>query len=174
MREPLFTDTRQVAIVVRDLDASMRTYVEEYGIGPWQIFEFNPSTGGDMIVEDEPAEYAMRVAVANVGSVEWELIQPLDDRSIYAKFLSEKGEGLHHVAVGIRNYRETLETLRRRGHTIRQGGSFKGATFAYMSTDRDLGLITEIVDWPEGTAHTPDAVYPPDAAAPPTRIEPTT
>ena len=42
MREPVFTETLQIALVVRDLDATMRTYVHEYGIGPWEIYEFNP------------------------------------------------------------------------------------------------------------------------------------
>jgi hypothetical protein len=35
MREPVFTETLQVAIVVRDLEAAMRTYVDDFGIGPW-------------------------------------------------------------------------------------------------------------------------------------------
>jgi hypothetical protein len=29
---------------VRDLEAAMRTYVHDYGIGPWGIYEFNPGT----------------------------------------------------------------------------------------------------------------------------------
>jgi len=29
----------QIGIVVRDLDATMRKYVDEYGIGPWRIYE---------------------------------------------------------------------------------------------------------------------------------------
>ena len=44
MREPLFTETLQVSVIVRDLDAAMRTYVDEYGIGPWNVYEFNPGT----------------------------------------------------------------------------------------------------------------------------------
>ena len=166
MKEPLFTETHQIAIVVPDRYAAIRTYDEEYGIGPWKIFEFNPdtATGGSMIIDDKPAEYAMRVALANVGSVEWELIEPLDDKSIYAQFLAAKGAGLHHVAVGIRSYDAALEALRAKGHTILQGGGYKGATFAYMSTDRDLGAITEIVDFPPGTVHTPVAMYPPESA----------
>jgi hypothetical protein len=44
MREPLFTETMQVGIVVRDLDATLRMYVEDYGIGPWDVYEFNPGT----------------------------------------------------------------------------------------------------------------------------------
>ena len=42
LREPVFTETLQIALVVRDLEESLRTYVEEYGIGPWEIYEFNP------------------------------------------------------------------------------------------------------------------------------------
>jgi hypothetical protein len=41
MREPLFTETLQIAIVVRDLDAAVETYVRDFGIGPWDIYEFN-------------------------------------------------------------------------------------------------------------------------------------
>ena len=101
MREPVFTETLQIAIVVRDLEAAMRTYVHEYGIGPWEIYEFNPGNVDRMVKDDEPAEYAMRIAVTMVGSVQWELIEPLDDRSMYAEFLATKGEGLHHVGVGV-------------------------------------------------------------------------
>ena len=42
MRDPVFTGTLQVAVVVPDLDAAMKTYVEGYGIGPWDVYEFHP------------------------------------------------------------------------------------------------------------------------------------
>ena len=48
MREPVFTETLQVALVVRDLEESLRTYVEEYGIGPWEIYEFNPGNVSEL------------------------------------------------------------------------------------------------------------------------------
>jgi hypothetical protein len=161
MREPLFTETLQVAMVVRDLETTMRTYVEEYGIGPWEIYEFNPSNVADMTKDDAPAEYAMRLALTKVGSVLWELIQPLDDRSIYAEFLAERGEGLHHVGVGTRDYAEALAELKGKGHSVLSGGLYNGVSFAYLSTDRDLKVITEIFDWPPGLVQEPDAVYPP-------------
>ena len=101
-----------------------------------------------------------------VGSTQWELIEPLDDRSIYADFLAEKGEGLHHVAVGVRDYGDALDQLRAKGHAVLQGGLYNGVKFAYLSTDRDLGVITEIYDWPPGLKQEPDTVYPPPDAAP--------
>jgi len=42
MREPVFSGTLQVSVVVPDLEAAMRTYVEGYGVGPWDVYEFNP------------------------------------------------------------------------------------------------------------------------------------
>ena len=99
MREPVFADTVQVALVVRDLDASMKTYVERYGIGPWEIYEFNPDTVENMKAHGEPVASSWRLALARVGGVMWELIEPLDDRSTYAEFLAEHGEGVHHVAM---------------------------------------------------------------------------
>ena len=163
MREPLFTETKQIALVVRDIEATMRTYVHEYGIGPWEVYEFNPETVTGMVRDGRPAEYAFRLAVTMVGSVQWELIQPLDDGSMYAEFLATKGEGLHHVAVGSpTGYEETLEALRAKGRRVLQGGFYNGVTFAYLSTDEDLGVITEIFDWPPDLPpQKPDAVYPP-------------
>ena len=37
-RECTFTQTMQIGIVVRDLDAAMRKYVDDYGIGPWKTY----------------------------------------------------------------------------------------------------------------------------------------
>ena len=156
MREPLFTETMQISIVVRDLDASMKTFVEEYGIGPWEVYEFNPDTMTKM----EPGEYRFQIAVTMVGSVQWELVQPLEDKGVFAEFLATKGEGLHHVAVGGRPYAETKSALEAKGRRQLQGGIYNGVTFSYMTTDEDLHVITELFDWPEGHTQEPDRVYP--------------
>ena len=159
MREPVFTETMQIAIVVRDLAATMRTYVEEYGLGPWEVYEFNPGNVAPMADGEPQTDSSWRIAVTMVGSVQWELIEPLDDRSIYAEFLATKGEGLHHVGVGGGTFGETLDELRGKGRKVLLSGLYNGVTFAYLSTDEDLHTVTEIFDWPEGTVQTPDEVY---------------
>ena len=42
MREPSFTETMQLGIVVRDLEATVRRYVDDYGIGPWEFLRSTP------------------------------------------------------------------------------------------------------------------------------------
>jgi hypothetical protein len=166
MRQPLFTDTLQVAFIVRDLDEAMRVYVEKYGIGPWQIFQFNEGDAEDTVKDDEPATYAMRMAIANVGRLQWELIQPLDEKSHYADFLAENGEGIHHLQMAVSDYDEAVNELRGRGHKVLVGGKFAGTDLVYLSTEREFGVITEIVDWERGGggdhASRLVGVYPPE------------
>ena len=50
--------------------------------------------------------------------------------------------------------------MRAKGRRALQGGVYNGVTFAYLSTDEDLGVVTEIFDWPPGRVQEPDAVYP--------------
>ena len=161
MREPAFTETIQIAIVVRDIEATMRTYVHDYGIGPWDIYEFNPDTVQDLREDGEPVERSWRLALSQVGQVQWELIQPLDEESIYARFLAEKGEGVHHIGVAVKSYEDTIAALAEKGRRVVLGGEYNGLNFAYLSTDEDLGLITEIFSGAPGAEQKPDAVYPP-------------
>ncbi len=161
MREPVFTETKQICVVVRDLDETMRRYVDDYGIGPWEIYEFGPETLTESRKDGRPSDAAWRLAVTMVGSVQWELIQPLDDSSSYAEFLAAKGEGVHHVAVGAPSFEHAVDVAAGHGRRVLQDGVYEGATFAYLSTDEDLGVITEVFDWPSDLPRQePDAVYP--------------
>jgi hypothetical protein len=158
---PVFTDTLQVGIVVRDLDEAMRVYYHEFGIGPWEVYEMNPSCVDDMTKDEKQEDYAMRVALAMVGKLQWELIEPVGENNIYAEFLAERGEGLHHLGLATDDYHETMRILRAKGDKELAGGKFHGARFSYPATNRDLKFITEIFYFPEGFSLTPDYTYPP-------------
>jgi methylmalonyl-CoA/ethylmalonyl-CoA epimerase len=159
MAAPVFTETIQIALVVRDLESAMRTYVHDYGIGPWEIYEVGPGTVTDMRENGEPVERAWRLAIAYVGQVQWELIEPLDDESVYARFLAEKGGGLHHVGVASPDFDETLAGQAERGNGVLLGGEYKGIRFAYLDTVGDLGVITEVFSGAPGADQQPDATY---------------
>src|SRR3954462_5496784 len=129
MAEPAFTETMQLGIVVRNLDATMRRYADDYGIGPWDVHEFTDRDAKDFREYGEPVERAWRLATTMVGQVQWELIQPLDDKSVYARFLAEKGEGVHHVAVAPPAFDRTLAQA-----DVILDGEFSFGRVAYLGT----------------------------------------
>ncbi|MDQ4001748.1 MAG: VOC family protein [Actinomycetota bacterium] len=143
MREPVFTETMQLGIVVRDLEATIQKYEDDYGIGPWEFAQIDLGDANDYREYGQPVERSNRVAFATVGQVMWELIEPLDEEGIYARFLAERGEGIHHVAVATPNFDETVARAERENNVI-LSGEFSGAKVAYLATERDLGVVLEV------------------------------
>lgn len=149
--KPVFKKVLQVGVVVRDLDRAMRHY-EKLGIGPWQVFTLDPSNMRELKVRDERVDFSMRVAFAKVGDFQWELIQPLDERSIYSEFLGKRGEGLHHVAFHVDDFDRTVEFFRENGVGVLQSGEAPGLGFAYLDTTEKLSFIAEIYNLPKRAA----------------------
>ena len=139
MQEPAFTDTTQIGIVVRDLDATIRRYADDYGIGPWDVHEFHVGEAEAFRQYGRPAEGAWRLATTMVGGVQWELIQPLDADSVYARFLASRGEGVHHIQVATPDFDAAVAT----GEVI-YDGTFPFGRVAYLGTDADLGVVIEL------------------------------
>lgn len=50
---------KQVAIVVRDLEASVRAYADVLGVGPWTAYELTPEILRDMRYDDAPCEFGL-------------------------------------------------------------------------------------------------------------------
>ncbi|MFI6309843.1 VOC family protein [Nocardia fusca] len=145
---PVFKDTLQIGIVVRDLDRTMRTYIDDYGIGPWTVYDFNDETVDEMMVDGEPRGYSMRLAVAMVGKLQWELIEPTSGDTIYSRFLAEHGEGVQHIALDVENYQDTVARLSALGRTSTQSGRMGGVTYSYFSTEKDLKVAIELYSRP--------------------------
>lgn len=156
-REPVFTETMQIGIVVRDLDATLRRYVDDFGIGPWQIFEVTPENAPDLLHDGQPLAASTRTAVATVGSVMWEVFQPLDEHGIFARFLAEKGEGVHHIAVATPDYHGAVAEQTGAGRALPLSGSFAGVDVAYLPTDQTLGVLLEVFSGFPDADHEADA-----------------
>ena len=71
----------QLGIGVRDLEATVRRYEDDYGIGPWRFDRIDLGEANDYREYGEPVERSNRIAM--VGRVMWELIEPLDEEGIY-------------------------------------------------------------------------------------------
>lgn len=140
------SELHQVGIVVRDLENSMRHYDSIFGIGSWEILSVDPSIVSDMTYHSKPAQYVFRVALATVGPIQLELLQPVEGDNIYSDFLEEHGEGLHHLGhVKVDNLDEAVHSLEKEGFACLQSGRYQGGGYAYVDMVEPLGYIIELV-----------------------------
>jgi 4-hydroxyphenylpyruvate dioxygenase-like putative hemolysin len=142
---PILKRITQVAMVVKDCHATARRYWEDLGIGPWQFYTLDPSNTPNMTLRGKPVAHAFRAALATIGDVALELIEPLQGDSLYAEHLAAHGEGLHHVAFSVDDFERTKAHLKERGYREIQGGRpFDVITYAYFDTDKGLSCLTEL------------------------------
>ena len=157
------SDVQQVALVVRNLDATLEEYTNRLGIGPWRVMLCEPPRLTDMRIRGEPIGYSMRLAVAQTGRTMWEIIEPVDGPSIYQEFLDEHGEGIHHLVVeheGL-DYDEALARFRERGCPPLMEGCLDGIRYAYVDSEGPLKTTFELVHRPPGHERlAPDYWYP--------------
>jgi len=83
-----------------------------------------------------------------MAAIKLELLEPLNEESILAQFLREKGEGLHHIAFSVSNLDEVITKLKAQGVEMLLGGRVEGLRLAYMDTGgKPGGIITEFLEF---------------------------
>jgi len=144
------------------VDRTVRTYADSYGIGPWEIWDFDSDNVFDMKINGKRIDYKMRVAELNIGDTYIELIEPLDDICIYARYLKEHGEGFHHIAYKVEDFNEALKYFKSRGIEEYQSGNWGGQyIFLYVKSEKELKQIVEIWNIKSGSKWpAPLEIYP--------------
>jgi methylmalonyl-CoA/ethylmalonyl-CoA epimerase len=129
----------QVAIVVKDIERVVENYWNILGIGPWTIYNWEEPLVYERKYHGKAAVAREKLAIAQVGDVELELVQAVEGPSIYRDWIEEHGEGLHHVEFlvdTIDDYDKTVEVLVQEGFSSIQSGRFgtpeQGYAFNYI------------------------------------------
>jgi hypothetical protein len=157
----------QIGFVVHDAVKMAKRYSEIFGVGPWNFID---GRARDFILHDKTLrnmDCGLRLAIADLGKLQMELIQPLYGPSTHMSFLQEQGEGIHHVSFGVvENHDQIVSKLTARGIGIEMQGLVGDVpTFTYLATQKTLGTILEVVNpisrpsgplRPWGTYNNPD------------------
>ncbi len=90
-----------IGIVVEDIEAALAVYETALGLPLENIVEV--------------PEQQVRVAFLPLGESNIELVQPTADDTGTAKFLTRRGEGIHHICIEVDDIRATLARLKAHG-----------------------------------------------------------
>ena len=139
-------DVAQVALVVRDLDAALERWTA-LGYGPFRVYDYGPNLARRRYRGAE-GTFSMLLAVTDT-TPQLELVQPLSGPSIYEDWLTERGEGLHHVGLVVEDdFDAAVDRLIGAGFPAIQSGDFgphHDGRFSYHDTHAALGMIVELV-----------------------------
>lgn len=154
---------RQVAVVVRDLEAAVRHWSGVLGVGPWTAYTLAPPRLRDCVHRGERVDFSLRHALAWSGDVQFELVQPLTGPSIFAEHLERHGEGLQHLGTYVEDHPAAVRDHLERGFIPLQSARGFGAegdgAFAYFAPPGGSGIVVELISAPRVRVE-PDFVYP--------------
>jgi catechol 2,3-dioxygenase-like lactoylglutathione lyase family enzyme len=151
-----------IGVVVKDLERSMEQYFRTMGIGPWHVYTLRPPFLQEIFFGKEKIYLAMKLAMAQLGNVAMELIQPISEGNPYTEFLERCGEGVHHLGVEVEDYEQALSFFKERGIPLLMEGTTQVDAFAYVDTQLLLGTVIELNKRPKDfKMPPPEAIYPP-------------
>jgi methylmalonyl-CoA/ethylmalonyl-CoA epimerase len=136
----LLTEIDHVAIAVNDLEAAIAYYRETFGC---------EVEHREVVESDGVEEALLRVADSYI-----QLLTPTRDDSPVAKYLANKGEGLHHIGYRVADVGVALDSVKEHGHRVideapRPGS--RGTTVAFVHPKTAYGTLIELVE--EGSGH---------------------
>jgi methylmalonyl-CoA epimerase len=99
--------------------------------------------------EETVAAEQVRLVMVPVGESRLELLEPTSETSTIAKFISKRGEGLHHVCLRVGDLAGTVERLKKDGvrlvsEEIKVGAG--GHRYVFVHPASTGGVLLELVE----------------------------
>lgn len=130
----MFSHVDHIGFAVRDIDAAVAFYTDTFGVTEWDRIEI--------------PERHTAVAVAWIGGQMLELIAPTSEQAAFAKYLADKGPGMHHMAYRVDDIAAALAELKARGVQLIDEAPRPGihsTQVAFLHPKSCMGVLVELV-----------------------------
>lgn len=145
-----FENQYQLAYVTTDVGRAADSLKARFGVP-----EFKGLTGENFIenrvwTPEGDADIAMRIAIATVGSLTIELLEPVSGATGIFTDMLEPGVPLrlHHIAMRCEDVDVVRAEHEKLGRKVVMAGGYKTARFIYVDTRAELGHYMEYASAP--------------------------
>lgn len=147
MNHPTDRTLFQSAFVVDDIDAAIAKWVDELGVGPFFVADYE-GVLTEVKYRGQPSELSMKVALAQAGPVQIELIQPTSSAPCAYRDGVPAGSGsaFHHMCAWTHDIEADTRYFEDRGYPCANIGYAGSAWFAYYDTRPLMGCMIEVVE----------------------------
>ncbi|NQU81552.1 MAG: methylmalonyl-CoA epimerase [Bacteroidetes bacterium] len=124
-----------IGIAVTSLEEAIPFYEEVLGLDCYSI--------------EEVKDQKVKTAFFKIGQTKIELLEPTDPESAVAKFISKRGEGIHHIAFAVNDIDQKLKEVEEKGVRLVDNVSRKGAegmNIGFLHPKSTFGVLTELCE----------------------------
>ena len=132
------THIEHIGIAVKSIEEQLPYYEEILGLKCYNI----------ETVEDQK----VKTAFFKVGQTKIELLEPTSEDSTIAKFIENRGEGVHHIAYATNDIKKALAKADEKGVQLIDKEPRKGAeglNIAFLHPKSTGRVLTELCEHPE-------------------------
>ena len=122
-----------VGVAVHSLDSVKKMYKDVLGLTP--------------VFEEEVPEQKVKVVGFKVGQSNIEYLEPTSPDSPIAKFLEKRGEGMHHLCVGVTDIHAVLANMKANGMQLideQPKTGAEGKQIAFVHPKSMNGILLEL------------------------------
>jgi methylmalonyl-CoA/ethylmalonyl-CoA epimerase len=122
-----------IGIAVKNLNESIKYYEQILGLKCYAI--------------EEVKDQKVKTAFFLVGNTKIELLESTSDDGPIGKFITKKGQGIHHIAFAVDNASDALKIAKERGVKLIDEKTRKGAenlNIGFLHPKSTLGVLTEL------------------------------
>ena len=120
-----------IGIAVKNLDRTVEFFEKTYGAKLLCRKKF----------EDQKIESAFVL----IGEAKFELTVSLDPQSVIAKFIENRGEGIHHVSLEVDQFEQVIKEFKAQGLRVMAEVDTKDFKAAFVHPKSNFGVLTEII-----------------------------
>jgi methylmalonyl-CoA epimerase len=122
-----------LGVAVRDLERAREFYRSVLGL------ESSDPIGSE--------DGTMKGSLVEVGDAVIELLQPVGNEGVMAKFLEKRGEGFHHVCYEVDDIRAAVDTLKAKGiHVLGEPKKGIEGITVFLHPKETNGVLVELVE----------------------------
>ena len=128
------THIDHIGIAVKNIEQSVAFFTSIFGVPKPTISEI--------------LDQQVKATLIEIGQTRIELLEATNDDSPVGRFISSKGEGLHHLALNVDSISDKLETLKELNIDLIDQSPREGlsGTIAFIHPKSVFGVLTELVE----------------------------
>lgn len=139
----------QLGFVVKDLEATKQQMARFLNVPVPPTVSSGAYEVTKTLYHGEPAPFAQcNMAFFYFGTLQVELIQPNDAPSVWLDHLQRHGEGIHHIAFGVKGMNEAIKSCEQWGMSLEQKGEYRrgNGRYAYLNALEPLKIFVELLE----------------------------